>query len=108
VVVQPAKRRGTDDEGICDEVVCFDLDDGKVLWRKQMPGAAKAYVANIDLTMARSTVAVAWTEGSVAFDMKAGKQLWKSTSVSACTDMGFAGGRALLALLRCGDESDPV
>ncbi|WP_143064630.1 hypothetical protein [Streptomyces colonosanans] len=44
----------------------------------------------------------------MASDMKAGKQLWKSTSVSVCRDTGFAGGRVLLALLRCGEESDPV
>jgi outer membrane protein assembly factor BamB len=108
VLVQPTKRRGTGDEGICDELVFFDLDNGKVLWRKQLPGAEKAYVTNVNLTMARGTVALAWGLGSVAFDMKAGKQLWKTTGGSACTDQGFAGGRALLALLRCGDEADPV
>ncbi|MFF1627202.1 PQQ-binding-like beta-propeller repeat protein [Streptomyces sp. NPDC058272] len=108
VVVQPRKRKGTKDAGICDEVVFFDLDTGKQLWRTTMPDAKTAYVTNINLSMARGTVAVAWGNGSVAYDMSDGKQLWKSTAVSTCEDVGFAGGRSLLVLLRCGEESTHV
>ncbi|WP_406174113.1 PQQ-binding-like beta-propeller repeat protein [Streptomyces sp. NBC_00996] len=105
VVVQPYKRKGTKDAGICDEVVFFDLDTGKKLWTATMPDAKTAYVTNTNLSMARGTVAVAWGNGSVAYDMSSGKQLWKSTDVSTCEDVGFAGGRSLLVLLRCGEES---
>jgi len=105
VVVQPGKRKGTKDEGMCDEVVFVDLDTGKKLWTATMPDAKTAYVTNINLTMVRGTVAVAWGNGSVAYGMSDGKQLWKSTDVSTCEDNGFAGGRSLLVLLRCGDES---
>ncbi|MFF4350973.1 PQQ-binding-like beta-propeller repeat protein [Streptomyces sp. NPDC001530] len=105
VVVQPGKRKGTKDAGICDEVVFFDLDTGKKLWTATMSDAKTAYVTNTNLTMTRGTVAVAWGNGSVAYDMSDGKQLWKSTDVSKCEDNGFAGGRSLLVLLRCGDES---
>ncbi|MEV5985162.1 PQQ-binding-like beta-propeller repeat protein [Streptomyces sp. NPDC052051] len=107
VVVQPAQHKGAEGEGICDEIVFLDLDHGKVLWRRQLPGADQAYVTNTNLTMTRNTVAVAWRAGSVGYDMKAGKQLWKSTGVDACQDVGFAGGRALLALIRCGTEESP-
>lgn len=105
VVVQPGKRKGTKGAGICDEVVFVDLDTGKKLWTATMPDAKTAYVTNTNLTMTRGTVAVAWGNGSVAYDMSDGKQLWKSTSVSTCEDTGFAGGRSLLVLLRCGEES---
>ncbi|WP_327432145.1 outer membrane protein assembly factor BamB family protein [Streptomyces sp. NBC_01236] len=105
VVVQPAKRKGTKDESMCDEVVFVDLDTGKKLWTATMPDAKTAYVTNTNLTMARGTVAVAWGNGSVAYGMSDGKQLWKSTTVSTCEDTGFAGGRSLLVLLRCGEES---
>ncbi|WP_369249589.1 PQQ-binding-like beta-propeller repeat protein [Streptomyces sp. R41] len=105
VVVQPYKRKGTKDAGICDEVVFFDLDTGKKLWTATLPDAKTAYVTNTNLSMARGTVAVAWGNGSVAYDMSEGKQLWKSTDVSTCEDVGFAGGRSLLVLLRCGEES---
>ncbi|MER6129157.1 PQQ-binding-like beta-propeller repeat protein [Streptomyces sp. NPDC001795] len=105
VVVQPTKPKGSTSSGVCDEVLFFDIDTGKKLWQAKMPNATHAYVTNINLTMTRGTVAIAWGEGSVAYDMKAGKQLWKS-SVSTCMDKGFAGGRALLALRQCGQASD--
>lgn len=100
------KPKGSPTEGVCDEVVFFDIDTGKKLWQSKMPEAASAFVTNTNLTMTRGTVAVAWDQGSVAYDMKDGKQLWKSTGVSQCEDHGFAGGRALLALVRCGSMPD--
>ncbi|WP_327434298.1 outer membrane protein assembly factor BamB family protein [Streptomyces sp. NBC_01236] len=106
VVVQPPKPKGSPTEGVCDEVVFFDIDTGKKLWQSKMPEAASAFVTNTNLTMTRGTVAVAWDQGSVAYDMKDGKQLWKGTGVSQCEDHGFAGGRALLALVRCGSMPD--
>jgi outer membrane protein assembly factor BamB len=105
VVVQPGKRKGTSRSGVCDEVVFFDLNTGKKLWQKKMPSADFAYVTNTNLTLTRGVVAVAWGQGSVAYDMKDGRQLWNSTTVSKCEDKGFAGGRALLALESCGESS---
>ncbi|UXY30303.1 PQQ-like beta-propeller repeat protein [Streptomyces sp. HUAS TT20] len=106
VVVQPAKRKGTAGAGICDEVVFVDLNNGKKLWQSSMPSANSAFVTNTNLTLTKGVVAVAWGEGSVAYDMKNGKQLWNSATRSKCEDQGFAGGRALLALERCGDAPD--
>lgn len=106
VVVQPAKRKGTKDAGICDEVVFFDLNTGRKLWQSQMPSANSAFVTNTNLTLTKGVVAVAWGHGSVAYDMKDGRQLWNSTGVSRCEDKSFAGGRALLALEECGEGAD--
>ncbi|MET7605708.1 PQQ-binding-like beta-propeller repeat protein [Streptomyces avermitilis] len=103
VVVQPSKPEGSKTAGVCNEVVFFDLDTGKKLWQAKMPSANQAYVTNTNLTLTRGVVAVAWRHGSVAYDMKNGKQLWDSTAVSNCEDEGFAGGRALLALVSCGE-----
>ncbi|MGW2745717.1 outer membrane protein assembly factor BamB family protein [Streptomyces sp. NPDC001450] len=106
VVVQPARRKGTKGAGICDEVVFFDLNTGRKLWQAQMPSANSAFVTDTNLTLTKGVVAVAWGQGSVAYDMKSGKQLWNSTTVSRCEDEGFAGGRVLLALQRCGSAPD--
>ncbi|WP_316741083.1 PQQ-binding-like beta-propeller repeat protein [Streptomyces sp. MK7] len=106
VVVQPPKGDGAGDKGICDQVVFLDLNTGKKLWQRKMPAATFAYVTNTNLTLTKGVVAVAWGRGSVAYDMKSGKQLWNSTMTSQCEDKGFAGGRALLALVGCGEAPD--
>ncbi|MDN3025254.1 PQQ-binding-like beta-propeller repeat protein [Streptomyces sp. S.PB5] len=106
VVVQPPQPAGSEKEGVCDRVVFFDLDTGKKLWQKKMPGAGSAFVTTTNLTLTKGVVAVAWGQGSVAYDMKSGKQLWNSTLGSKCEDKALAGGRALLSLLSCGSLPD--
>ncbi|MGV9254259.1 outer membrane protein assembly factor BamB family protein [Streptomyces sp. NPDC003697] len=106
VVVQPARPGGTKASGVCDEVVFFDVDTGKKLWQATMPSARSAFVTNTNVTLTRGVVAVAWGEGSVAYDMRTGRQLWNGTTASACEDSGFAGGRGLLALEKCGRAPD--
>ncbi|GHE74004.1 hypothetical protein GCM10018785_47660 [Streptomyces longispororuber] len=90
----------------CDRLVFVDLDTGKKLWQARLPEARTAFAPNTNVTMTRGAVTVAWGEGSVAYDMADGKRMWASASASACGDAGFAGGRALLALRRCGDGDD--
>lgn len=92
----------------CDTLVFFDLDTGKVLWKAKLPDAQSASVFNTNVTMTHGAVAVAWGDGSAAYTMDHGTQLWKSAGTSACRDVGFSGGRALLALLSCGEAGDTV
>lgn len=106
VVIQPPQPKGSEKDGVCDQVVFFDLDTGNKLWQKTMPAANSAYVTNTNLTLTKGVVAVAWGQGSVAYDMKSGKQLWNSTLGSECEDKAFAGGRQLLSLLSCGSLPD--
>ncbi|MFE0516365.1 PQQ-binding-like beta-propeller repeat protein [Streptomyces sp. NPDC058964] len=103
VVIQPPHAKGSKQEGVCDQVVFFDLNTGKKLWQKKMPSPQRAFVTNTNLTLTKGVVAVAWGHGSVAYDMKDGRRLWDSTTVSRCEDKGYAGGRALLALVSCGE-----
>ncbi|MFF0712657.1 outer membrane protein assembly factor BamB family protein [Streptomyces bauhiniae] len=103
VVIQPPHPGAAAGKGICDEVVFVDLDTGKKLWQRKMPGADFAYVTNTDLALTKGVVAVAWGHGSVAYDMASGAKLW-NTSTGACQDQGYAGGRALLALVKCGQS----
>ncbi|MET8690941.1 PQQ-binding-like beta-propeller repeat protein [Streptomyces bauhiniae] len=105
VVIQPPHPGAEAGKGICDEVVFVDLDTGKKLWQRKMPGADFAYVTNTNLALTKGVVAVAWGHGSVAYDMASGEKLW-NTSTGACQDQGYAGGRALLALVKCGQSGD--
>lgn len=108
VVIQPKRPANTPaaEKGICDQVAFVDLNTGKKLWQKKMPAADFAYVTNTNITLTKGVVAIAWGRGSVAYAMKDGKQLWNGTTTSKCEDDGFAGGRALLALVSCGDVPD--
>ncbi|WP_405552361.1 PQQ-binding-like beta-propeller repeat protein [Streptomyces sp. NBC_01171] len=105
VVIQPPHPGASAGKGICDQVVFVDLDTGKKLWQRKMPGADFAYVTNTDLALTKGVVAIAWGHGSVAYDMASGTKLW-NTSTGACQDQGYAGGRALLALVKCGQSGD--
>ncbi|AZP20782.1 hypothetical protein EJC51_34745 [Streptomyces aquilus] len=106
VVIQPPRPEDSEKSGVCDQVVFFDLNTGKKLWQKQMPAASSAFVTNTNLTLTKGVVAVAWGQGSVAYDMKTGAKLWNSALGDECQDKAFAGGRALLALRGCGSLPD--
>ncbi|MFD4481468.1 PQQ-binding-like beta-propeller repeat protein [Streptomyces sp. NPDC058471] len=95
------------DEHLCNELAFFDLNTGEKLWQMKLPDAKGAFAQNTNVTMTRGTVAVAWGQGSVAYDMKRGRQLWTGAPSAECRDLGFAGGRDLLALVQCGDIEEP-
>lgn len=95
------------DQNACTQLAFFDLHTGKKLWQVKLPDAKGAFAPNTNVTMTRGTVAVAWGYGSVAYDMKRGRQLWSSPGTGECRDLGFAGGRDLLALAQCGDPAEP-
>ncbi|MGW1285612.1 outer membrane protein assembly factor BamB family protein [Streptomyces sp. NPDC001118] len=104
IVVQPARAKSSGKSGVCDEVIMVDLDTGKKLWQQTMPSAGSAFVTNTDIALTQGVVAIAWREGSAAYAMDGGKRLWNTTvATSRCPDTGFAGGRALLALVTCGE-----
>ncbi|MHB9858669.1 outer membrane protein assembly factor BamB family protein [Streptomyces sp. YIM S03343] len=105
VVIQPPKPKGSATDGVCDQLVLVDLDTGRKVWQRKMPAADFAYVTHTNLTLTEGVVAVAWGHGSVAYDMRSGKRLW-NTGEAGCVDTGFGGGRALLALVRCGQGPD--
>ncbi|MDG9720071.1 PQQ-binding-like beta-propeller repeat protein [Streptomyces sp. DH24] len=90
----------------CDRLTVFDVDTGKRLWTVKLPGDGSAMNANV--TMADGAVAVSWGTGSAAYDMTGGKRLWADPTPSACTDLGFGGGRELVALQTCGESADPT
>ncbi len=91
----------------CDRVAVFDIDTGRKLWDKKLPGPSGSAMS-VNVTMTRGAVVAATGQASVAYDMTSGERLWADTATSDCTDTGFAGGRGLIALVECGDSADPV
>lgn len=97
---------GEDVTAPCDRVAVFDVDTGRKLWDKKLPGES-ALAMSVNVTMTRGTVLAATGQVSVAYDMTSGSRLWTDTDASKCTDMGYAGGKGLIALVQCGDSAEP-
>ncbi|WP_447040331.1 outer membrane protein assembly factor BamB family protein [Streptomyces sp. DSM 118878] len=104
---RPSKSDGNEGATVsCDRIAVFDVDTGRKLWDKKLFGES-APAMSVTMTMTRGTVVAATGEASVAYDMTSGKRLWGDTKPSTCRERGFAGGRDLLALVQCGDGTDP-
>ncbi|MFI5684786.1 PQQ-binding-like beta-propeller repeat protein [Streptomyces sp. NPDC051636] len=99
--VDPKQVLGTP----CDRLAVVDIDTGRKLWQTALP-SGDSPPTNVNVTMTDGTVAVAWDQGSAAYDMTHGKRLWVHT-LADCMDTGFAGGGKLLALVECGDSAQP-
>ncbi|WP_158711078.1 PQQ-binding-like beta-propeller repeat protein [Streptomyces albus] len=105
VVSEDGKRAGPNRPRACSILTVFDVDTGRQVFRKTMPDAQVATQLTADVAITRGVVASAWGDGSVAYDLDTGKQVWKSRATSQCRDTGFGGGRELLAVVECGDEN---
>ncbi|MGW6027441.1 outer membrane protein assembly factor BamB family protein [Streptomyces sp. NPDC055099] len=100
-------RSKDDPEAPCDRVTFFDIDTGEKVWGKTFPTSETLLGQDpTSVSMTRGTVAVAWGNGSMAYDMDTGDRLWKKASVSGCEHRGLAGGRGLLMLLACAHTKD--
>ncbi|BBC32518.1 hypothetical protein SGFS_038120 [Streptomyces graminofaciens] len=93
-------------ETSCDSLAFIDLDTGEKLWQGKLllPGDGTTF--DVRVTMTRGTVVAARYGGSVAFDMASGRRLWSTRPPdrTACEDIGYAGGKGLLALVQCGNS----
>ncbi|MER6615178.1 PQQ-binding-like beta-propeller repeat protein [Streptomyces xantholiticus] len=111
-VVFEAKKRAKGDKGYppCSEVGVVDLTAGKLLWSKSVTGGSSGdEKARFDqVTISGNTVAAGDLSGSAAFDLTTGAVRWKPTvDAEQCRDIGYGGGKALIAVRRCGSYDAP-
>ncbi|WP_176953680.1 PQQ-binding-like beta-propeller repeat protein [Streptomyces indicus] len=95
-------------EESCAEVIAFDVNTGKQLWRKHIEQAEGSPPFMLGVTVSQGVAAVTWVEGSSAFDLATGKQRWTKNAASTCRDTDFGGGPELVAIAHCGDYDAPV
>ncbi|MFF1453466.1 PQQ-binding-like beta-propeller repeat protein [Streptomyces sp. NPDC058274] len=89
--------------GPCNGIAMFDVDTGKRLWHVELP---ETELVPVSVTMTRGRVIAAWRDGSAAYAMADGKQLWSHKAGSVCGDSGYAGGEALVRLVKCGNAAN--
>ncbi|MFC4494261.1 PQQ-binding-like beta-propeller repeat protein [Streptomyces ovatisporus] len=92
----------------CTQIAVIDLDDGKKTWQKSLPDGDIVSASGVNLTISQNVVAAKWIGGSVGYKVTSGTRLWQSLEQGNCEDEGFAGGKVLMAVVRCGSYSDPV
>ncbi|WP_016908978.1 PQQ-binding-like beta-propeller repeat protein [Streptomyces xiaopingdaonensis] len=86
----------------CTRMVVIDLNAGKLVWDKDLPGSTTTSAENVAIS--GDTVAAAWIGGSVAYSISSGNELW-SGKPSNCRDTGYAGGDELAVVVECGSFS---
>ncbi|MEU9473336.1 PQQ-binding-like beta-propeller repeat protein [Streptomyces avermitilis] len=94
---------GTAMSGPCDEIAMFDIDTGKRLWHVKLP---EKELVPATVTMTRGKVIASWRDGSAAYAMADGKLLWSHVAGAVCGDSGYAGGKALVRLVKCGNAAN--
>lgn len=96
-----------DDKGFkapCTEVTAFDVDTGEKLWTKSVTiGYQKQKTVFNQVTISGDTVAVGGLYGGAAFDLRSGKILWEPRQGDKCHDVGYGGGKRLVAVNSCGE-----
>ncbi|MFG3259525.1 PQQ-binding-like beta-propeller repeat protein [Streptomyces sp. NPDC048172] len=99
MVVQETISSGAD----CTRMVIVDVNKGKILQDKTMPNADTRSIENVAIS--GDTVASAWIGGSAGYKISTGKKIWSATP-STCRDVGYAGGKSLVAVVECGNDLD--
>ncbi|MBO8193778.1 hypothetical protein ITI46_19240 [Streptomyces oryzae] len=99
VVVQETISNSAD----CTRMVIVDLDAKKIAWDQTMPNADTRSIDNVAIS--GDTVASAWIGGSVGYKISSKKKLW-AAKPSNCRDVGYQGGKSLVAVVECGNDYD--
>lgn len=100
-------KDGKSDTASCSKIAVIDLDKGKKDWSTTMEGAESASGSGMGVAISHDVVATNWSGGSVAYPLSGGKPNWTGGDNGDCEDEGFAGGKQMVAVVRCGDYEDP-
>ncbi|MFI2368522.1 PQQ-binding-like beta-propeller repeat protein [Streptomyces sp. NPDC018833] len=88
----------------CTEVGVLDLNTGQLVWSKSVAGDGDDKSRFDQVTLSGSTVAAGGLYGGAAFDLTTGAVRWKpEVDTQQCRDIGYGGGKALVAVRVCGD-----
>jgi hypothetical protein len=104
VLFEAAKRKAPKFYEKCTEVGVVDLNSGKLLWSTSVKGDGDQKTEFSEVTLSGNTVAAGGLRGGGAFDLKTGDVRWKpKVDAQQCRDIGYGGGKALVAVRTCGD-----
>lgn len=94
-------KRTVSSRADCTRLVLVDLDAHRIKWERPLPEANTAM--NDNVAISGDTVASAWIGGAAGYRISTGKQQWRAKESSDCRDVGYAGGKDLVAVVECRD-----
>jgi hypothetical protein len=100
-------RQSKSAEAPCSQMAVIDLDTGKKVWQKTLPPSGNRQGGGMSVTISHRTVAAAWAGGAAGYGLS-GHRLWKDQNRGACSDVGYAGGQRLVAIVRCAGYPVPT
>ncbi|WP_031086489.1 PQQ-binding-like beta-propeller repeat protein, partial [Streptomyces sp. NRRL WC-3549] len=95
----------------CNQVGALDMNTGKLMWSKSVTSSSSGDkpVKFDEVTLSGTTVAAGGTGGGAAFNLDTGAELWRpKADADGCSDRGYGGGEALVAVRACGSYDEPV
>lgn len=102
VIFQETRSR----RAACNQIAAVDLNTGKIRWQERLPDSEDAIPAGTSLTISDGVVAARWGGGAAAYRLSGdGDRLWSKNHTAGCHDQSFAGGPALVAVVRCDGSS---
>lgn len=104
-----AVKNGTTSKADCSDLQLIDLNTGKTGWKKSIKSSGLFdMLSDIALAISGDTVTVGRTNGSNAFRVSDGKELFGKRDGN-CQPFSFAGGTKLIAATNCrtGDVENP-
>ncbi|MEU0395020.1 PQQ-binding-like beta-propeller repeat protein [Streptomyces sp. NPDC006208] len=108
ILFEATKRKAPKFYEKCTEVGVIDLNTGKLLWSTSVKGDGDQKAEFTEVTLSGNTVAAGGgLRGGGAFNLKTGAVLWKpKVDAQQCRDLGYGGGKALVAVRTCGEYGD--
>ncbi|NBM20585.1 PQQ-binding-like beta-propeller repeat protein, partial [Streptomyces sp. GC420] len=97
---------GTSDKADCNQLTMIDIESGKRAWTKEVPEEGLFDImTDLDLAISGNTVTVSRMGPSSAFRISDGKKLF-SKLAGSCQPDDYAGGKRLIAVETCTDQSE--
>ncbi|MER5477068.1 PQQ-binding-like beta-propeller repeat protein [Streptomyces sp. NPDC002734] len=105
IVHEPTRPTAKAPTAGCSEVTAIDLTTGKKLWTKNAKSGDRP-VRFDNVTLSGTTVAAGSSSGGAAWNLTTGASLWQPKPGDTCYDAGYGGGKALVALRKCGEYNN--
>ncbi|MBD0838340.1 PQQ-binding-like beta-propeller repeat protein [Streptomyces sp. TRM68416] len=108
VVTHPERRHKRRPDLSCDQLVVFDVDNGRKVWQTTLARVRATEIPG-SVSVGHGVVVASWYEGAAAYRVDDGEALWTRSYPDACpySRPRFTGGTALVGIGRFCTDARP-